>query len=100
MNKARIAAQSRSHLDERLRELDPEATRAFLKTTHEKYQALFGAEFGNTVLGFFGDETDYNGFITWTPKLLEEFQKQKGYDLKPYIPMWFMGDRKSTRLNS
>jgi hypothetical protein len=71
--------------------LDPEATRAFLKTTHEKYQALFGDEFGKTVLGFFGDETDYNGFIPWTPKLLEEFQKQKGYDLKPYIPIWFMG---------
>ena len=71
--------------------LDPEATRAFLKTTHEKYKALFGAEFGTTVLGFFGDETDYNGFIPWTPKLLEEFQKQKGYDLKPYIPMWFLG---------
>jgi len=30
--------------------LDPEATRAFLKTTHEKYQALFGDEFGTTVL--------------------------------------------------
>jgi len=71
--------------------LDPEATRAFLKTTHEKYQALFGAEFGTTVLGFFGDETDYNGFIPWTPKLLDEFQKQKGYDLKPYIALWFMG---------
>jgi hypothetical protein len=71
--------------------LDPEATRAFLKTTHEKYKALFGDEFGKTVLGFFGDETDYNGFIPWTPKLLEEFQKQKGYDLRPYIPMWFMG---------
>jgi hypothetical protein len=71
--------------------LDPEATRAFMKTTHEKYQALFGAEFGKTVLGFFGDETDYNGFIPWTPKLLEEFQKQKGYDLKPFIPLFFMG---------
>jgi hypothetical protein len=71
--------------------LDPEATRAFLKTTHEKYQALFGADFGTTVLGFFGDETDYNGFIPWTPKLLDEFRKQKGYDLKPYIPLWFMG---------
>src|ERR1035438_4559640 len=69
--------------------LDPEATRAFLKTTHEKYKALFGDEFGKTVLGFFGDETDYNGFIPWTPRLLEEFQKQKGYDLKPYIPMFF-----------
>ena len=71
--------------------LDPEATRAFIKVTHEKYEALFGDEFGKTVLGFFGDETDYNGFIPWTPKLLEEFQKEKGYDLKPYIPLFFMG---------
>ncbi len=71
--------------------LDPEATHAFMKLTHETYKQAIGDEFGKTVLGFFGDETDYNGFIPWTPKLLDEFQKQKGYDLKPYIPMWFMG---------
>ena len=71
--------------------LDPEATHAFMKLTHETYKQAVGAEFGKTVLGFFGDETDYNGFIPWTPKLLDEFQKQKGYDLKPYIPMWFLG---------
>ena len=62
-----------------------------MKLTHEVYKQAIGAEFGKTVLGFFGDETDYNGFIPWTPKLLEEFQKQKGYDLKPYIPLFFMG---------
>jgi hypothetical protein len=71
--------------------LDPEATRAFLKTTHEAYKKVFGDEFGKTVLGFFGDEPDYTGFIPWTPSLLEEFQKQKGYDLKPYIPRFFTG---------
>jgi hypothetical protein len=71
--------------------LDPEATRAFLKTTHEAYKAVFGNEFGKTVLGFFGDEPDYSGFIPWTPRLLEEFQKQKGYDLKPYLPRFFTG---------
>ena len=71
--------------------LDPEATRAFLKTTHEAYKKVFGGEFGKTVLGFFGDEPDYTGFIPWTPRLLDEFQKQKGYDLKPYIPLFFTG---------
>ncbi len=72
--------------------LDPEATRAFLKVTHETYRQAVGDEFGNTILGFFGDEPDYsiNG-MPWTPKLLEEFQKQKGYDLRPYIPMFFTG---------
>ena len=27
--------------------------------------------------------------MPWTPKLLETFQKQKGYDLKPYIAGFF-----------
>jgi hypothetical protein len=71
--------------------LDADATRAFLKITHETYRQAVGDEFGKTVLGFFGDEPDYSGFIPWTPRLLEEFQKQKGYDLKPYIPLFFTG---------
>ena len=66
--------------------LDPDATRAFMSTTHEVYKKLFGDEFGNTVLGFFGDETDYASAIPWTPALLDEFRKQKGYDLQPYLP--------------
>jgi len=69
--------------------LDPAATRAFLTITHETYRQAVGDQFGKIVLGFFGDEPDYSGFIPWTPKLLEEFQKQKGYDLAPYIPIWF-----------
>jgi len=69
--------------------LDPNATRAFLKTTHEVYKGLFGDEFGKTVLGFFGDEPDYTGFVPWTPKLLDEFRRQKGYDLQPYLPLLF-----------
>jgi hypothetical protein len=69
--------------------LNPDATRAFLKTTHEVYKELFGQEFGETVLGFFGDEPDYTGFIPWTPKLLDTFREQKGYDLEPYLPLFF-----------
>ena len=72
--------------------LDPDATRAFLSITHETYLKAVGDEFGKTVLGFFGDEPDYSGaMIPWTPKLLDEFQKQKGYDLKPYIYQFFTG---------
>ena len=72
--------------------LDPEATRAFLTITHETYRQAIGDEFGKTVLGFFGDEPDYSiGGSPWTPKLLEEFQVRKGYDLRPYIPQFFFG---------
>ncbi len=72
--------------------LDPEATRAFLKITHETYRQAVGDEFGKIVLGFFGDEPDYSiSGYPWSPKLLEEFQERKGYDLKPYIPKFFQG---------
>ena len=69
--------------------LNPEATRAFLKITHETYKQAVGDEFGKTVLGFFGDEPDYTCFMPWTPKLLDEFRQQKGYDLQPKLPLLF-----------
>ncbi len=72
--------------------LDADATRAFIKITHETYREALGDQFGKTVLGFFGDEPDYSiPGLPWTPKLLEDFEKRKGYDLKPYIPMFFAG---------
>jgi hypothetical protein len=72
--------------------LDPKATDAFLHTVHETYYNAVGGQFGKIVLGFFGDEPDYSSGIPWTPKLLDTFKAQKGYDLTPYIPSWF--DRK------
>ena len=69
--------------------LNPDATRAFLKVTHETYKAAVGDAFGKTILGFFGDEPDYTCFLPWTPRLLDEFRRQKGYDLKPYLPLFF-----------
>jgi len=69
--------------------LNPDATRAFLKVTHETYKAAVGDAFGKTILGFFGDEPDYTCFRPWTPRLLDEFRRQKGYDLKPYLPLFF-----------
>ncbi len=70
--------------------LDPEATDTYIKIVEEAYGKVAGDEFGKTILGFRGDETDYTGFIPWTPKLLETFQKQKGYDLAPYIAQFFV----------
>ena len=69
--------------------LNPDATRAFMKITHEAYKAAVGDEFGKTVLGFFGDEPDYTYIMPWTPKLLDEFRQEKGYDLQPYLPLLF-----------
>ena len=69
--------------------LDADATAAYIKLVPETYGKYFGSEFGKTILGFRGDETDYTGFVPWTPKLLATFQKIKGYDLKPYIAGFF-----------
>jgi hypothetical protein len=71
--------------------LDPEATKTFIKIVNETYAKAVGDEFGKTVLGFRGDETDYSGVTPWTPKLLETFQKVKGYDLKPYVVQFVGG---------
>jgi hypothetical protein len=69
--------------------LDPAATATFIKLIHEAYAKAVGDEFGKTVLGFRGDEPDYTGFMPWTPRLLETFRKEKGYDLTPYIAYFF-----------
>ena len=71
--------------------LDPEATATYLKLVQEAYAKAAGDEFGKTILGFRGDETDFSGFMPWTPKLLDTFQKQKGYDLQPYLAQFFGG---------
>jgi hypothetical protein len=69
--------------------LDAEATATYIRLVFETYAKVAGDEFGKTMLGFRGDEPDYTGFMPWTPKLLDTFQKQKGYDLKPYIALFF-----------
>jgi hypothetical protein len=71
--------------------LDPLATETYLKLIYVAYEKAVGEEFGKTILGFRGDETDYTGVSPWTPKLLETFQREKGYDFKPYIPRIFGG---------
>jgi hypothetical protein len=64
--------------------LSPEANKLFAQWTFEGYKQAVGDEFGKTVLGFRGDEPSY-GFNPWSPGIVAEFQKRKGYDLRPYL---------------
>jgi len=68
--------------------LNPAATRQFLEFTHEQYMKYVGAEFGKTILGFRGDEPDF-ACTPWTPALPEEFERRKGYDVRPYLASFF-----------
>ncbi len=76
--------------------LNPLATMKFLETTHEKYKAAVGEEFGKTVQGIFTDEPWYGWpplvgrtEIPWSPLLRENFRKMKGYDISSYLPILF-----------
>lgn len=62
----------------------------FSKTATADYFKVFDTAFGNSshgVKAFFNDSYEvYNA--DWTPDLFTEFQKRRGYDLRPYINLF------------
>jgi hypothetical protein len=71
--------------------LDPAATGAYLEFTHQGYYNIMPELFGNTILGFRGDEPDYSiGGLPWTPKFFDTFQQEKGYDIRAYLGVLVM----------
>lgn len=64
--------------------LNPESTRKIIEWTYEGYRKAAGEEFGRTFMGFMGDEPAFVS-TPWTPTMLDEFQKRKGYDIRPYL---------------
>jgi hypothetical protein len=69
--------------------LNPVAVKQFINFTHEQYKKYVGDEFGKTVLGFRGDEPEY-AYTPWTPPMLQEFIRRKGYDVQPYLASFFL----------
>jgi hypothetical protein len=66
--------------------MDPAATAAYLEYTHNGYYKAMPELFGTTILGFRGDEPDYSiAGLPWTPAFFDRFQKEKGYDIRPYL---------------
>ena len=62
-----------------------------------KFYNAFGDEFGKTVESLFADSfelANLSSGINWSTGLLEGFQKEKGYDLVPYLPAiwWNVGE--------
>lgn len=87
--------------------LDPKCVEAFIRSTHEEYWRRFKDDFGGAVAGIFTDEPGfYNNFWdrdpetnTWTPDFLAEFERIKGYDLRPQLlSLWDdIGDYRQIR---
>lgn len=84
--------------------MNPEATARYLELTHEKYKAACGDLLGNAITGIFTDEPHRGSLmdpfgasvpnprwtVPWTGKLLEEFHKAFGYELRPLLPEVFL----------
>lgn len=80
--------------------LNREATRCFIKNTHEVYKEKLSSYFGNVIKGFFVDEPGFynnlhlrnmndDGTIAWTDNFPAYFQEHNGYDLLEYLPhLW------------
>ena len=68
--------------------LDANAVRDCADYMVGKYRALFGEHFGQTVDSFFNDSFElHQDFTLWSTNLFDRFQREKGYDLRPYLPM-------------
>lgn len=69
--------------------MNPAATAAYIRVTHDQYRKYVGNEFGKTILGFRGDEPDYSiAGLPWTPAFFARFRKLKGYDVEPYTALF------------
>jgi hypothetical protein len=68
--------------------LNKEAVSKFIEITHKEYYKRFDKFFGTTVPGIFFDEIYAhipNADFVWSRFFLEDFERIKGYDLKPFL---------------
>lgn len=77
--------------------MNPDAAKAFIELTHDKYAERYGESFGKTIPGIFTDDIttkwDLYGAkrqaIPWTPKLPQFFEEMFGYDILQKLPDLF-----------
>ena len=65
--------------------LNPESTLRFIQVTHERYRETASDLFGGTIPYVFTDEPKVSN-PPWTPGLAEDFQREKGYDIRDFLP--------------
>ena len=70
----------------------PGVTEKFLQITMPGYERSVGADFGKTVPGIFSDEPNISprgGGVRWTPDFFAQFEKRRGYDVRPLLAAMF-----------
>lgn len=68
--------------------LNPRTAKEFIKLSHEQYKKYLNEYFGNTIPLVFCDEASVNR-LPWTDGLVSDFKKNKGYDIREYLPAIF-----------
>lgn len=77
--------------------LQKNAVEQYLKNSGARFAAAIGGDYGQTVDSFFGDSFEvHSSFSFWSTGLYERFEKEKGYDLRPYLPMLVYGGAPET----
>jgi len=69
--------------------LNPRATQLYLESTHEQYKKYVGDLFGTTIEAIFTDEPKMYDPNPYTAGLLDDFQRDMGYDLRPKLHYLF-----------
>ena len=84
--------------------MNADATRCFIRHTHEQYKKHVGQEFGSTIQGIFTDEPRRMGrlgtdVIPWSPLLPKAFEEHHGYALEKILPHLFSDENREDARN-
>lgn len=88
--------------------MNPDAVKAFFKSTHEKYKEKCGEHFGKEIKGMFTDEPCYMMIrnykvpvVPWSECLPEYFMKLNDYDIREKVDELFfdINDYRKTRFD-
>jgi hypothetical protein len=66
------------------------ALRRHLEAFLGRGREAFGRHFGKTLRAFFTDSFELISPMHWSDHFLEEFQRRRGYDLTPYLPLAYV----------
>ncbi|MFA6174846.1 MAG: glycosyl hydrolase, partial [Kiritimatiellales bacterium] len=93
----KCAAEDSSPSSRVVDHLNKSAVENYLKNAGARFAAAMGGDYGQTVDSFFGDSFEIKqDFSYWSAGLYERFEKEKGYDLRPYLPMLVYGGAPET----
>ncbi len=77
-----------------------EAFRAYAKRVGDNAIPYLGQYFGDGLRAIFCDSLEVGAYLFWSDDFLAEFQRRRGYDLVPYLPILRLETMASRSANS